>query len=139
MRIRRRVFGGIVMGMCLTTLVGCRGENRAAVQGTVTLGGAAIDGTINFVSTDGKSIAGASGEIQAGYYSIPAARGPIVGTYRVEVRSVQKTGRMHRAPPPANQMEEWADIVPVRYNSQSELKAEIKPGDNELDFDLESK
>jgi hypothetical protein len=137
--IRRRVFGGIAIGMCLATLAGCRGENRAAVEGKVTLDGTAIDGAINFVSTDGKSVAGASGEIRAGHYSFSAARGPVVGTYRVEVRSVRKTGKVHRAPPPANQIEEWADIIPVRYNSQSELKAEIKPGENQVDFDLKTK
>jgi hypothetical protein len=137
--ILRRVVGGIAMGMCLTAFAGCQSENRSAVDGKVTLDGAVVDGTISFIPTDGKSRSGAWGEIKSGRYSISATRGPVVGNYRIELSSVRKTGRILPAPPPMNQREELVDVIPVRYNSHSELKAEIKPGQNEVNFQLQSK
>jgi hypothetical protein len=36
------------------------------------------------------------------------------------------------------QVEPQAPVIPDRYNKQSELRAEVKPGPNEINFDLKS-
>jgi hypothetical protein len=58
----------------------------------------------------------------------PTATGSLVGEVTVEIR----TGS------PDNP-KEFPEKVPSKYNNRSELKAEVKPGDNVLDFRLESK
>ena len=74
-------------------------------------------------------------------YAIPAATGPSFGIARVEVRWLRKTGkRLPTIPPaPPGTIEETIEALPARYNSQSELKAEITPGENQVSFDLKSK
>ena len=119
----------------LAAIVGCGTSNRAAVEGRITLDGRPIEGdTISFIPTDSKAGPPAWGEIKAGCYSIPAKTGPAVGTNRVEINLVRKTVKIL-----PNGLEEMAVALPTRYNSQSELKAEIKPGKNQLDFELKSK
>ena len=140
LRIARRPANIIALGFCLAAIVGCgRSDNRAAVEGTVTLDGRPIDGTISFVPTDGASVSGAWGQIKAGCYSLSAAQGPIVGTYRVELRSMHKAATTPDNPPDAMRPEKWEDAIPARYNSQSGLKADIHLGENQLDFNLESR
>jgi hypothetical protein len=119
-------------------MAGCGGPERQAVHGTVTLDGTPVDGgTINFLPVDGKPDSVARGDIKAGSYSIPAGQGPVVGAYRIEIRWMRKTGRMVSGF--GTQAPEMASVIPDRYNRMSELKADIKPGDNSLDFDLKSK
>jgi hypothetical protein len=139
MCILPRVFGGIALGICLAAIVGCGGDNRAAVQGKVTLDGRDIEGTISFVPTDGRSTSAAWGEIKEGCYSLPAARGPVVGTYRVEISWMRKTGKKQSNPAHVMFADEIAEAIPTRYNRQSELQAEIKPEKNQVDFNLTSK
>ena len=138
--ILRKQVTMIPLGLCLAAIVGCgRSDHRAAVDGTVTLDGQPIDGAINFVPIDGASVSGAGGEIKAGRYSLSAAQGPIVGTHRVTIRSMRKAATMQHDPPGVMRPEKWEDVVPARYNSQSELKAEIKSGKNDVHFTLKSK
>jgi hypothetical protein len=134
-------------------LAGCGGEDnpwpRAAVSGQVTLDGQPLaSGTITFFPSGATKGPAAGGEIIDGKFSIPAHEGPVVGTNRIEVRSVQKTGRMVESPSaveadgPATEgmlVEEYADVVPKRYNTYSELERAIEPDiENQFDFRLES-
>ena len=130
---------GFVLGMLLVAIVGCGRSNRAAVDGHVTLDGKPVeDGTISFIPP-GESHLAAWGKIKAGSYSIPARNGPALGTSQVEVRWPRKTGRKLPALPPAPATDEVAEAIPDCYNKQSKLKAEIKPGANQVDFDLKTK
>ena len=123
--------------LLLLVSIGCGGSNRAAVTGQVTLNGRAVeDGTISFIPAAGTTGSPAWGEIKAGNYSIPAKNGPAIGTNRVEIRWTLKTGRMLPAVPPSPAREEVVEAIPTRYNSKSELKAELNPGKNTVDFQL---
>lgn len=127
----------------LVVPVGCNDPNLAAVSGEVTLDGDPVDGgTITFIpSGGGPPEASAWSEITGGRYSIPAGKGAGVGTCRVEIRWTRETGKNIPAVPPAPpdaMIEETEEAVPARYNTQSELKAEVKPGRNTFDFKLES-
>ena len=110
------------------------------MTGRVTLDGAPIDGgVISFIPIGDTPGPAAWVEIQAGRYAIPADTGPAVGTSRVEIRWARKTGKMLPALPSAPASEEVVEAIPVRYNRQSELKAEIKSGQNQVDLELRSK
>ena len=77
--------------------------------------------------------------ITGGKYEIPRQRGPAVGKNRVELRASGKTGRQIQDPTgrPGVLTDEYAELLPDRYNSHSTLVREIKDGPNQLDFDLQ--
>jgi hypothetical protein len=139
--------------MLAAALAGCGGEDdpwpRAAVSGQVKLDGQPLaSGTITFFPSGATKGPAAGGEIIDGKFSIPEHEGPVVGTNRIEVRSVQKTGRMVESPSaveadgPATEgmlVEEYADVVPKRYNTYSDLERTIEPDvENQFDLRLES-
>lgn len=148
-----RSWNCIALLMLAAALAGCGGEDdpwpRAAVSGQVKLDGQPLaSGTITFFPSGATKGPAAGGEIIDGKFSIPEHEGPVVGTNRIEVRSVQKTGRMVASPSaveadgPATEgmlVEEFADIVPKRYNTYSELERTIEPDiENQFDLRLES-
>jgi hypothetical protein len=97
---------------------------------------------------DGTKGPAAGAEIKEGEFSLEEHEGPVIGTHRVEIRSVQKTGRLVPSPSAVEgdgvfvegtMVEEFLDVVPKRYNTYSELKVEIRNDDpNEVSFELSS-
>ena len=134
----------IATGMLMSLCVGCGqgdGATRCAVKGKVTLDGSPIEaGSIAFMPAGGTEGPTAGGQIEKGEYSIPSDKGPVEGRYRVEIRAPQKTGKMIQAPmaEEGTMVEETAESVPAKYNSESTLEEEIKAGKNVLDFELTS-
>jgi hypothetical protein len=124
----------LTVGLLLAVAVsGCGGSDveLGEVTGTVYLDGEPLPrAAVVFVPTKpGRSAIGGTDE--NGMYEMkytPSATGSLVGEVTVEIR----TGS------PDNP-KEYPEKVPSKYNSRSELKAEVKPGDNVLDFRLESK
>ncbi len=116
------------------------GINREAVSGAVMLDGKPLpDGSILFSPMETGPSAG--GVVVGGKFSIPRSDGPAPGSYRVEIISVQPTGK--KIPdldgPPGSLVEEKTNVVPRYYNTQSELRAEVKPnGSNAFEFQLRS-
>jgi hypothetical protein len=129
----------------LFLVVGCGssadGYERFPVEGVVTLDGKDLDsGTINFITTQ----AGPSetSEIDGGRFRLSKSRGLSPGTYRVEVYCVKPTGK--KIPDPDNPpqlIDETTNIVPMRYNVNSTLMAEIPSGgpSQPLSFALSTK
>jgi len=92
-----------------------------------------------FEPTAGNSGSTSGASIQDGSYHVPAKKGPAVGANRIEIRASRKTGRKLSARPPLNDEEdEIVEAIPARYNEKSTLVEEIKPGENVIDFDLDS-
>jgi len=120
--------------------------NRAAVEGQVTLDDAPLaEGDILFIPLSGGAMAG--GKIKDGRFKLSRNEGPTVGPNRVEIRSVQATGRIIESPvapegdgaPGDNKVMEHKELVPKRYNNESELKFDVQPeAVNTADFKLES-
>jgi hypothetical protein len=104
------------------------GFDRTAVDGVVKLDGKDLDtGRVLFIPL--KVGATASGSIAGGRFQIPLSEGPSPGPYRVEVYSTQSTGRkIPSADDPRELVDETTNIVPQRYNVQSELKVDLPPG-----------
>lgn len=119
----------------LVTSAGCGGAAgtipRGAVEGTVTLDGAALpDGVIRFTPTAGTTGPMVEAPIANGAFSLPKATGPCVGTQRVEILSFRTTGK--KLVNEGIESDEIVQVVPDRYNSASELTVTIAAGANAL-------
>ena len=131
----RRLATAMLWSAGLAACMGC-GPPGASVSGQVTLDGAPLDdATISFVpQAEGQRQAGWA-TIAGGQYSIPAESGLGTGHFRVEIRALRATGEKTNDPT----MIASREVVHARYNSQSELTAEIKPGPNVANFAVKSK
>jgi hypothetical protein len=136
----------VIAGLLLCCWCGCadRDGGRAAVKGKVTLDGVAIGeegatATISFFPTGATKGPAAGGQIQGGQYSIAASQGPAVGRNRVEIHASKMTGRKVADVHDGHMMDEMIEIIPARYNSESTLQRELKPGHNTLDFELSTR
>jgi hypothetical protein len=121
---------------------GSRGANRGAVSGAVTLDGKPVErGSILFTPIEGTRGSVAGGEIENGRYQLSAKKGPAIGRSRVEVRAMRKTGKMvpKAFGRPGEMVPEQVEAIAPRYNTKTELIAEIKPGDNTADYDVFSR
>jgi len=126
---------------CFTALItvvlsGC--GSGARVEGTVTFDGAPVDGgSISFVP-EGSTEAPGTGQITDGKYSIRTEKGLTPGKYKVEIYWNKKTGKEVKNPNDAGTtVEETKQVIPVRYNTKTELTVELKAGSNSgVNFDL---
>lgn len=108
-------------------IAGC-GDGLVPVRGTVTLDGSPLaDGTIIFEAVDGRSTP-VSSPVKAGAYELriaPGAKKVRVNASKVGfVDPVMKTAMPESA-------------IPRRYNTETTLTAEVRPGSQEpIDFPL---
>jgi hypothetical protein len=121
----------------LLILTGCGPESRLSIGGTVKVGGKPIEkGGIEFVPLDPNSKGFRVGsELTNGAYSLDATRGPYPGNYRVEIFWLKPTGKKVSSGGEA-MVDEYDNVLPPKYNSKSELTAEITSSTDRLDFDL---
>jgi len=109
------------------------------VHGIVTLDNEPVaSGSIVFLPTAGPGKKAAAA-IEQGHYSIPATYSLPPGSYRVEISWRKPTGRQIPSADPGIMTDETREAVPIRYNTESTLTAEIASGDVEKNFDLSSK
>ena len=105
--------------------------NVAPVSGTVTLNGEPLaNASIVFESESGHSALGTTDA--AGNFLLMAPgnqRGAVIGLNKVRI-----TSQLDAPPGPG-----WKDPIPARYNSASELSAEVKAGENSFTFELQRK
>jgi hypothetical protein len=136
----------IVLMCCAVLLlsVGCGKEDasRGNLSGKVTLDGKPVElGTILLTPIEGAKGVVTGGSIENGRYQLVGKAAAAVGRNRVEVRAMRKTGRM--VPKPFTQsgetIEEQVEAVPARFNSESKLSVDVKPGDNTADFEVSSR
>ena len=133
----------VLLPAVLLFLCGCSGSkaDRGAIHGAVTLNGKPLEqGSILFMPMEGTRGTVAGAEIKDGRYQLSATTGPAVGWSRVEIRAMRKTGRMvpKAFGRPGEMVPEKAEAVSPKFNSKTELKVEIKPGDNTADFKVSS-
>ena len=77
----------------------------------------------------------ATGEIKDGQYDLDGHHGPNAGKYRVQITWHKKTGKQV-AGERGHKRDQTQQVIPAKYNTQSELSVEIQPGRNTRDFDL---
>ncbi len=127
---------------------GCSGSGddlpREPVAGTVTLDGQPLaDGVIQFgpvASAEGPTIGGGS-SIHDGRFSIARESGLVPGRYKVAINAGQPKKRAEITKGPvAKGLGLAQELIPAKYNSQTELTAEIpKGGTSSLNYELQSK
>lgn len=96
-------------------------------------------GSIRFFPSGGTPGIGGSGRIVDGRYTIPPGRGLAAGTYVVAISAARPTGRTVR-PEPGHEADgpivETEQYIPERFNTSSELRVELEPGENRRDFNM---
>ena len=120
---------------------GCRAGNEASatIEGSVAIDGKPLEnGSILFVPVEGTGGTATGGRIDRGRYHIGAADRLAVGRNRVEIRAVRKTGKVIPDPfaGPGGTMELFEEAVAAKFNSQSGLTVDVKPGNNTADFQV---
>ncbi len=122
------------------------GPERAAVAGKVTLNQQPVSGgTIRFVPEDSKNRT-VETLIAEGEYEFPEHMGPNLGAYKVEIRWSRSTdsgdtdpteneGQNPALPPVIKRSE--TEAIPEKYNDKTELKEDIKSGENKFDYALD--
>ena len=91
--------------------------------------------SITFIPTDGKSPTAGS-PVENGKYT---ARVP-VGTAKVEIRVPRTVGKPKAAKAgPGAEGDLVEESLPAKYNDNTELRMEVKSGQNNKDWDLKSK
>ena len=129
---------GLIALLLFVTLVfsGCS-DNRAPakVTGTITLDGKPLVGaTVTFTPDDGSRISQAMTNAE-GWYELrftAQLKGATVGTHRVAVQSGDLEVPMEAG---ASYVPE---TIPKKYNTETELTATLKSGNNVVNFDLAS-
>ncbi len=128
--IRLVLLFGFLLGL------GCGDPNEAVVSGTVTVDGEpAKMGSITFIPVDGET-GTAGGAITDGKYT---AEVPI-GTKKVQIRVSRIVGQTKLYDTPDSPMQPvYEEVLPPKYNDQTELILDVKPGQNEENYDLSAK
>lgn len=133
--VRRLVTATAVL--TLAALAGCGGATTGTVSGEVTLDDQPLkEGLIRFVPADGKT-AGPDAPITDGKFSVS---GVPVGEVKVEITSFKVTGtRKVYDTPDSPTVDVGKQIIPPRYNTQTELKMTVQGGSQEKKFTLKGK
>lgn len=124
---------------CLTLLViGCgkADTNSKSLTGTVTLGGKPLEkGSISFIPKDGNAVT-VGAKIVDGSYSATVP----FGEKRIEIRAPKVTGQKlaYEGDPNSPKIDIVTELIPARYNNQSELTFSVDAKSAKADFTLES-
>jgi hypothetical protein len=147
-RCCRRSFSPLLFVAIGLAASGCSGSGddlpREPVSGTVTLDGQPLaNGSIQFnpMTQSGSAVSGGA-TIQNGRFSIARENGLVPGTYRVAIYSAGSSGAQSKSASPGSGRgaDRPKELIPDKYNANSELKAEIKKGGaSDLKYDLQSK
>lgn len=127
------------------SLTGCGGNPTAShnpIKGEVKLDGQPMEsGSIMFRPVNEGKGQAVSAPIVAGRYEVGTADGPAVGPHRVEIRGTRKSGKMiQKALAPKGELiEEQVEAVSPKFNTQSELMADVKAGENVANYEVKSK
>jgi hypothetical protein len=131
--------GRIALLFLALGLAGCGSDPRAGIHGQVLLDGEPLEvGSILFQPAEGTQSPNAGASIIDGDYEVPRAKGPMAGSYRVEIHAFRKTGRKITISNNAL-IDEEKEAIPARYNTKSTLLKTVNAGENVINFELTSK
>jgi len=134
----RLLRAGLAAALLAVAAPGCDATPRHALEGTVTLDGQPLpDGYISFRPMAGTPGPTAGGRIVDGRFAISRQDGTFAGKFRVEITATRSTGEKFFDEEVGREVEILAQYLPARYNTQSELTAEVRPdGPNAFSFEL---
>ncbi len=135
---------GLLSTIFCLLLLGCGGDGRVTVKGTVRVNGKPADeGTINFAPMDGQGPS-TGGKIEKGTYVLDGKSAVVPGKKRVSITPIQKTGRRIPAGspfPPGTMVDEVMNFPDLEELNKDLLSnVEVVSGKvNEINFDLKTK
>ena len=121
---------------CALALAGCANKtNHGTVTGDVTLDGQPLkSGVIHFESADGKT-ATADATIADGKYNVEMPP----GDKRISISAPKVTGkRKAYDTPDSPTVDIVQELLPARYNAQSDLTLTVTAGSQQKNYDLKS-
>lgn len=135
--------GLVFLGLVLIGIAGCGGQATdysqlefGTVKGRVLLDGQPVsEAVVTFTPTAGNASSGITdvdGNYALTYNS--EKEGAIVGNHSIRIstaRTVSAEAEDGSAMPPT------PEVIPVKYNQQTELTREVVSGENSIDFELE--
>ncbi|WP_437203256.1 carboxypeptidase-like regulatory domain-containing protein [Planctomicrobium sp. SH664] len=125
----------LVLAMTTATLLGCGGsaDDRGVVVGTILMNGQPLpNAVVLFNSGQGRpsqGITDAQGKYELKYSS--QQKGAVPGHYSVMISPLELSDD-------AAKTAKNTVRIPAKYNSKTELTADVKPGKNAIDFALTS-
>ncbi len=133
---RPNIVGSLLMAVALLGLIGCGGgtQDLGTVSGTVTLDGEPLAGAeVVFQPEAGRPSYGET-DSQGRYRLMFAFQQPgaQIGSHRVMISTFDVIVDED------DQATEIPERLPPRYHRESELREEVSPGDNVINFDLQS-
>jgi hypothetical protein len=137
-----RLLTYVVALLFIPTFVGCGakdGIDRVLVSGQVTFNGSPLaKGQIRFVPIEDSTGPITVESITDGFYTSKDVGGVPVGVHRVEIRGYDP--EVYAKAPKGPGSPPIPQLLPKKYNHQSELKATLESGKSEetLDFNLAS-
>jgi hypothetical protein len=115
---------------------GYDGPERFPLSGQVTFDGRPVDGgSISFIPKD-KDGRVSGGQLVQGRYDVPAEMGANAGAYQVQIRWPQPTGKKHWDEDTFQVVPEFKETMPPKFNSKSDLTADVTATKLEFNFDL---
>jgi len=115
---------------------GCSRSKLASVSGTVTVDGEPAQvGAISFFAVDNQAPT-AGAQINDGAYSAEVSPGLCMVQIRVS-KIVGEKKLYDTQNSPVRKV--WGEVLPAKYNDNTELKLEVKPGVNKQDYHLKSR
>jgi hypothetical protein len=136
--LRKSFHSTLLLAFCgIVFLAGCGGGGKpASVKGQVTFVGATVEnGSIRFDPMEDTVSDPAAAKITSGQYEIPSSAGLKAGKFRVTITASESMGRK-MDPEAGEEVEVLREIIPQKYNINSELTADLTPGENQQDFAL---
>ena len=139
----QRMYDAIILSL-LVLMVSCGRQDaqRGTVRGLITLDGEPLkQGSILFLPEHGNSGVATGGTVSNGHYELTGDAGPRKGWYRIEIRSVRKSGKQVQMPyaPPGEMMDVGEEAVDIQYNSASKLRVNVPSGESTHDFRVASR
>ncbi|MCS7238567.1 MAG: carboxypeptidase-like regulatory domain-containing protein [Thermoguttaceae bacterium] len=147
----RWILPWLIVLMLVFAGCGSGGVQLGQVRGRVTMDGQPLPNVIVTFTPVGGGMASTGTTNAEGYYELvcPQGKGAVVGQHKVSVRSQQGAGGQApevRSDDPAYQYGGEAsqaaapppEKIPARYNVNSQLVFEVKPGLNEINLELTS-
>jgi hypothetical protein len=123
-----------ILALLGLTCLGCSADKMLPLTGTVTLDGTPLEkGTISLAPADSNGPT-AEAIINGGKYSLKT----MPGTKKVVIHGLKKVGTrlFHPEDPTSPTVDVNEETVPAKYNTTSQLTAEVKAGERTLDFAL---
>jgi len=132
-RATHRLFAVLASGCLLLSACGC-GPATGTVSGNVTIDGQPLDkGVISFAAAEGTAQP-ATADIANGHYQATMQ----VGKKYVQISAPISVGKRKADAPGVPPDDIMQERLPPKFNAESKLEFEVKPGANAKDWETQS-